>query len=281
MRRRLLISLWVCTAAMACQREQAPGAHQGARAVPRANTPAEQPAASVPSDRPPGAASDAAVLAPAATGNYPVKWWSGLDLPSAAQASARYTANEPELFGELEHAGSRAQPASCKQWAELHAQQYEAVDGLAEQTDRGAKLRCATLQLIEHAKPARISYVRDLRWDHSLLGLLPAAIATVVNEEGQRIVEAASAAGKSFKQLQPKAQLRPSTDQDTLEIVEAGKQMMIVLYPQAWGDFDGDGLDDVAVTVVNGAVHGTLSYSRLLTFTRSGPREPLQLTASR
>jgi hypothetical protein len=52
--------------------------------------------------------------------------------------------------------------------------------------------------------------------------------------------------------------------------------MMIVIYPMAWSDFDGT--DDMAMTVVNGATHGTLAYSRLLTITPACGSNTVSLT---
>ena len=219
----------------------------------------------------------------AAGRGYPVKWSSAsaLALNAASEAQARYLLEEPDLFGELEGDGTKVRPTNCAQWAELHAKKYVPASGLEETPDSGAKLRCSTLKLIETAKPAERSYVRDLSWDRNMLSILPVSIATAVHEDDESAIAAASAAGKSIKQFDPKAQIKPSTDKETLEIIEGDKQTMIVLYPMAWGDFNGDGTDDMAMTVVNGATHGTLAYSRLLTVTRKSRSETLQVIGAR
>jgi hypothetical protein len=37
-------------------------------------------------------------------------------------------------------------------------------------------------------------------------------------------------------------------------LVQGNKQTMVLLYPMAWGDFDGDGTDDMAMIAVNGVL---------------------------
>jgi hypothetical protein len=244
--------------------------------------PAQAPLASPEPTLQPSAA--AAPLPPsAAHGSYPVKWSSAsaLELNSPSDARARYVLDEPDLFGELEGEGRQLRPTNCVQWAELHSKNYEPASGVEETPDSGAKLRCSTLKLIETARPAERSYVRDLSWDSNMLAILPVEIATSVQGDDARAIEAASAAGMSFKQFDPKARVKGSTDKETLEILQGDRQMMIVMYPMAWGDFDFDGTDDMAMTVVNGATHGTLAYSRLLTVTRSSSREKLHVIGSR
>jgi hypothetical protein len=45
--------------------------------------------------------------------------------------------------------------------------------------------------------------------------------------------------------------------------------MLVMLHAEAWGDFNGDSVDDVVVSVVNGAVEGTYASVRLLVLTRT------------
>lgn len=43
---------------------------------------------------------------------------------------------------------------------------------------------------------------------------------------------------------------------------------MILVHAEAWGDLNDDGVDDIALSVVNGATRGTYNYVRLLTLSR-------------
>ena len=214
---------------------------------------------------------------------YPVKSSNAaaLELSTASDAHAQYTRDEPELFGELERDGTKVRPKNCSEWAELKAKDFEPSSGVEEAPDSGAKLRCLTLKLLESGKAAASSHVRDLSWDRKMLAILPVEVATTLQGDDDRAVAAARAAGKSFGQFDRKARVKPSTDKEMLEVVEGSRQTMILMYPMAWGDFDGDGVDDVAVAVTNGATHGTLAYTRLLTLTRIRPTETLTVIESR
>ena len=265
----------VCAIALACGGQPAREASQPTAAPAAAAEPA--PSSPPPLPTPPPVAPISAQA------NFPVKWSSAsaLELKSASDAHARYLQDEPDTFGELEGEGTKVRPTNCVQWSELHAKAYAPTNGVEETPDSGAKLRCATLALIERARPAERSYVRDLSWDRNMLPILPVDIATSVHDDDERAIAAARGAGKSFKQFDPKARAKPTTDKETLEIIEGDKTTMVLMYPMVWGDFDADGTDDMAMAVVNGATQGTLAYSRLLTVTRTSAIEMLRVIESR
>jgi hypothetical protein len=197
---------------------------------------------------------------------YPVQWWEGLQLKSLNDAASLYASGDGQDFGELKLDGERARPTNCTQWAELHSKRYEPVNTPEEQADNGAKLRCLTLALLQRAHAARTSHIRSLAWDSSMLRVLPATVATALNQDSVRAREKATGAGKSLSEFATNARAKPSAEERTLEINEG--DTLIVLHAEAWGDFNGDGLDDVAISVVNGAVRGTYAAVRLLVLTR-------------
>ncbi len=197
---------------------------------------------------------------------YPVQWWEGLQLKSLHDAAALYASGDGQDFGELKLNDERVRPANCTQWAELHARSYEPVNTPEEQADNGAKLRCLTLAVLQRAHTARTSHIRLLAWDTSMLIVLPATVATALNQESVRARDQATAAGKSLSEYAPNARAKPSSEERTLEINEG--ETLIVLHAEAWGDFNGDGIDDVALSVVNGPVRGTYAAVRLFVLTR-------------
>lgn len=197
---------------------------------------------------------------------HPVRWWDGLQLKSLNDAKVLYTSGDAQDFGELKLDGERARPTTCVRWTELHKKGYEPVNTPEEQTDNGAKLRCLSLKLLQRARGARTSHIRSLVWDSSMVRVLPASVATALNQDSVRARDEATAAGKSLSELAPSVRANPSSDESTLEINEG--ETLITLHAEAWGDFNGDGVDDVAVSVVNGAVQGTYAVVRLLVLTR-------------
>jgi hypothetical protein len=224
--------------------------------------PAHQPATLAPSR----AADSSARPAAGATEPYPVQWWQGLQLKSLNDAASLYANADGQDFGELKRDGERVRPTNCTQWAELHSQSYEPVNTPEEQTDNGAKVRCLTLALLKRAHPARTSHLRSLAWDSSMLTVLPATIASALNQESVRDRDQATAAGKSLSQFAPNARAKTSSEERTLEISQG--DMLIMLHAEAFGDFNGDGIEDVALSVVNGAVRGTYAAVRVLVLTR-------------
>jgi hypothetical protein len=219
--------------------------------------------------------SGADTPAPANTESYPVRWSRELDLRALSDAERRLSAREPHDYAELTLADAKAQPASCVEWLELHAKGYRPAGALEEQTDRAAKIRCQTLSIVKDAKPARTSHVRDLLWDRGLLPVLPAELATVDHPNRQRAVKAASDAGKTLKEFDPKVRAKPVAGDASLVILEGGRRLMISLHGEAWGDFNRDGVDDLVMSVVNGATDGDFSYARVMTVTRKTPDEML------
>jgi hypothetical protein len=230
------------------------GREHGEQAGPREATSPTTPADSL--KRPAAAESE----------QYPVQWWEGLQLKSLHDAASLYTSGDGQDFGELKLNGERVRPTSCTQWAELHSHQYEPVNTPEEQADNGAKLRCLTLALLQRAHAARTSHIRSLAWDSSMLRVLPAAVATALNQDSIRARDNATTAGKSLAEFAPSARAKPSSEARTLEIDQG--DTLITLHAEGWGDFDGDGVDDIALSVVNGAVRGTYAAVRLLVLTR-------------
>ena len=202
---------------------------------------------------------------------YPVRWSRDLSLRALADAEPRLRAREPHDFTELTLADAKARPASCSEWLELHAKGYRPAGALDEQTDRAARIRCQTLSLLKDARPARASHVRELVWDRNLLPLLPAALATIDQPSRERAVNAASEAGKTLKEFDSRVRAKPVAGDASLVILEGDRRRMISLHGEAWGDFNRDGVDDLVMSVVNGATDGDFSYARLMTFTRNAP----------
>jgi hypothetical protein len=203
-----------------------------------------------------------------------------LGVGSPAEAHARYTLDEPDAFGELKGEGKSIRPTNCAQWAKLHGQKYEAASAVEAEIDTRARLRCTTLKLLQDAKAAERSYVRDVSWNGEMLAILPPEVATSLDDQDTHAIERARGAGKTFKEFDPEARLEPSSDKQQLEIIQGKKETRIRVYPMAWGDFDGDGTDDIALGVVNSASQPAQSYTRLLVVTRDNAAEKLRVIGS-
>jgi hypothetical protein len=144
------------------------------------------------------------------------------------------------------------------------------------QGDDAARVRCGTLSLLTTAKPATSSHVRDVSFTSAaLLSLLPAEVATAVSDDEHQRRTEATARGATLDAYDPRARISESSDL-SVQILEGDGSSVILLRRQALGDFDGDGLEDLVLSVVNAMTEGTLSTARLLVLTRKQPTGPLQ-----
>ena len=210
----------------------------------------------------------------------PVQWVDSLALRSLADIDARLTAHY-DYFGTLAHAGTRAIPTTCKEWLELHAQGYAAAGSSEARADDAAIARCVTLEWLRSARAAQRGWVRDIHWGELPLSQLPAALATTESPEREHAVLAASAAQRSLQDLDGSARIRRSPIANSCEITERDNQSNILLRVEAWGDFNGDGLDDVVATIINSRTQGDYQRTRLLALTRSAADQKLRVVRER
>jgi hypothetical protein len=196
-----------------------------------------------------------------------------LELSSAADAAAKLEAADPLGFGALEHAGTTITPKTCAERDRLKARGFEPATTVEIQPDSWAEVSCKTLRLLVHAQPSRASFVPSTL-EPSLISMLPAALATATSNDRLAERDAATRAGLSLKQFEPRAHGR--TDQDGMLVIrETGLDTSINLELQARGDFDADGNEDVALSVLNSADHGSWTEMRLFVLTRTTPAASL------
>jgi len=199
---------------------------------------------------------------------YPVRWSKDLELRSLDEVEGALSDVDPDGFGELQRQGETATAHTCRERSVLLAKGYAPINSAEAQADSGARIRCGTLELLKQAKQSSVSFVHDLRFDSSALAVLPASVATALSPERVAAVAAATQQGKSLKSYDPRARVDVTPDSSALLIHEGGDQSAILITPQAWGDIDGDGTEDVIVYVVNAMTRGTYRSSRLMVLTR-------------
>ena len=207
------------------------------------------------------------------------RWSADLGLGKLSDVPKVLDSAGDQAFGTLARGGESAMPKTCREWAALHAGGYEPKNTLEAQADGGAKIRCGTLSWLEHATPARASYLDGVRWDGSALAVLPAGLATAVSPEERARATRATAAHQSLKDFEPKARAKKSSDGDGIEVRE-GAGSTILVDEQARADVDGDGVEDLVLAVTNAEDQGSYFEIRLVLLTRRGPSGPLQLVRS-
>jgi hypothetical protein len=142
-----------------------------------------------------------------------------------------------------------------------------------------AWLRCEALRALKTAKPAHISFVRDLPAPGpALLSILPAAFATA--ESPERVGDCASCPSSQRRsvRLMPRQRSKRGDVPVLARVREGDGQSVVDFQPLAWGDFNDDGVDDVAMAVRNSMTKGSYSTARLLLVTRSSGESVLRAT---
>lgn len=150
-------------------------------------------------------------------GRVPGALVEGLELKDLADAGKLYAATQTDAFGDLQRGETTKGPSDCVEWTQLHADGFEPTSTVEAQADSASKLHCMTLLLLQRAQPSKVSYVRDLAWDRSLLSLLPAVVATAFSKERENAVAAATSKGLSLAQFDRKATVKPSPEEHTVE----------------------------------------------------------------
>jgi hypothetical protein len=208
---------------------------------------------------------------------FPPRWSARVGIDSLDELDARIGRSEVDGFGTLSKGAATADPKSCRAWLELHKQGYEPATAVDEQPNGFAKIRCGTLALLQHVTPAKRSNVRDLALDEHVLAVLPATFASAWSREEVQAVADASQLGQSLKTFNPNARASFNTDTKEFEVVEVpGQPSSLIIAIEAWGDFNGDGDDDAAMSVIN-LSGGTVIRVRLLLLTRREPNAVLHV----
>ncbi|HEY2735310.1 MAG TPA: hypothetical protein VGI70_15040 [Polyangiales bacterium] len=211
---------------------------------------------------------------------YPPRWSDQLSLKSLSDVDGEYKRVDPDEFGDLSKGDARTSPQTCEQWADLHRRGYEALSTVDAQGDGYARIRCGTLALLRKVKPAKRGCVRDLPFTDKILSILPASFASAWSDDEADAVAEATKHGKSLRAYDSEVHVLPSKDRGELQIAEApGKRVSILISPRAWGDFNGDEIDDVALSVIN-ASEGTAAQARLIVLTCSSPKALLSIISS-
>lgn len=130
------------------------------------------------------------------------------------------------------------------------------------------------ISFLETARPSKASYVHDLPMDRRLLKILPIKLGPQISHEEEEEAQKAIAEGKTWPVFYPKTR-----------ILEHTKTMIhfqvawfdVWLRVRAYGDYNGDGLEDVLLYVSHEATEGTLGYSFSAVLTRAGTNQVLQM----
>ncbi len=125
---------------------------------------------------------------------------------------------------------------------------------------------CDLVRLVLAAKPSRASYVADWKLDASALAVLPPSIDDF--NENSDALKKAEDQGRSLKQFNPALKV---ADADPGKFAVQDENSRYVLEIVGYGDFDGDGIEDVLLFQGSYAVGGSMHAYSPVILTRTKP----------
>ena len=203
------------------------------------------------------------IMAPEHGPPYPVWWWPSIYLQSLEDVDELYemefwlategTPLEKVSGGQLIEINAR----SCKEFVRYVREGYRLHrQNLSHET---IITRCQALERLKTAKPAKVSYLRNLVLDETVLDLLPAPLGFWTSPCVAYEALAFNEAGKSWQRFtEERAEKRqvPAFADGRVYHLQFINERMFRAWALAWvidieilagGDFNGDGLDDILV----------------------------------
>jgi hypothetical protein len=199
------------------------------------------------------------LTSPALASEYPVRWTSEVELKDLKEIDALL--NKPAIadFGKddsltMELGGNQIEASniSCNEYFYLKYQGYEPLSN-ADQGAEGSSLKipCHTLQYLKKAQPSKISYLHDFKLSADPLKNLPLTLGHHLSSNEE--VASARAKGLSWKEFEPNAEVEVKNPNNISIVIQdsegefAGTDISLL----AWGDFNGDGIEDILLSVTH------------------------------
>jgi hypothetical protein len=202
----------------------------------------------------------AAVSGLGADHSYPVQLSSRLDVSSQAELGRRMST----AFAE-----GTAHPAGVNNCSELLAKGREALSAPASGPDAQAQkstlANCLVYRALRDAGGAHWSHVADLKWDESVLPLLPPQLAINVSKESILAAKVASARGGRWVD-NDRAAIAAVSGPDQILVTGKGFTERLILWGR--GDFNHDRTEDLLVQTLDTLTEGTYRNTRLFVLTR-------------
>lgn len=127
------------------------------------------------------------------------------------------------------------------------------------------------LQRLGQATPAKTSYVSGFHLLPGSLALLPPTLTATFSSIDADAAYMAESKGKSWLSYQPR--IKAKLDHGVLVVGEKTWEVRLKVVARA--DFDGDGIDDLLISIGQSATQGTFASTKLLLMTRMTPTSRL------
>jgi hypothetical protein len=201
---------------------------------------------------------------------HPVRWTTAVGPPSrqALQAKLKRPVKRPRGQEIYEHTESQGEIRTCADYARAKKNGWsDSANTYERSTESFFKDQCDVLLLVLTAKPSRISYVTDFKFDETALDMLPPSLSWILSGDEEAAAGKAERRGLSWRKFKPGVKVLKK-DADWISVEEPGSAR-ISLELKAFGDFNGDGIEDVLLFKSTSAINATYRYYEPVILTRT------------
>jgi hypothetical protein len=167
-----------------------------------------------------------------------------------------------------EHSERQREIRTCSDYARAKKDGWsDSANTYERSTESFFKDQCDVLLLVLKAKPSRASYVTDFKLDEDALDLLPLSLSSILSNDEERAADKTERRGLSWKKFKPGLKL-VKKGANWMAVEEPG-EARISLEIKAFGDFNGDGIEDVLLFKSTSAINATFRYYEPVILTRT------------
>lgn len=213
--------------------------------------------------------------------NYAVRWTKHLTLDSLERLDTHLDkpVDMSRSGGELhltspDNEDQRIMVTTGRQYFDLKRRGFYPYTTYDITMESWFKAACEPLVYLKKAKPARISYIADFELNADPLTVLPPSLGPIISGDEERWVKQGVAEGKTWADLFPGTVVESS---EPTKIHLKDKDALIILSLIAWGDFNGDGFEDVLLYRCFYITVGTLRSYRHVVLTRRSSKDKLTI----
>jgi hypothetical protein len=204
--------------------------------------------------------------------------WTGAVGPGSRQAleaKLKRPVKLPRGQKIFEHTDTKREIRTCADYMRAKKAGWrDSANTYERSTESFFKDQCDVPLLVLAAQPSRVSYVKNFKLDEAALDLLPPSLSWIMSGDEEQAADEAERQGLSWKKFKPGLKIREKYA-NGME-VEEPDEATIDLEINAFGDFNGDGIEDVLLFKSTHAIKGTFRFYQSVILTRTAAGGPLK-----
>lgn len=208
---------------------------------------------------------------------YPVRWTPAVGPPDRRALARQPIKLPPKTALEgRDDSGRTYSVRTCAEYARAMRRGFEPLDNAQIATRSFFVDQCDVVALILTARPSRVSHVTTFALDDGVLDELPPVMTFALSGDAEHAAADAQARGLSWRRANPEAKITKRISANEIRVDE-GDDAYHLLELKAFGDFNGDEVEDVLLFQASYATHGTFHSYEPVVLTRTSPTGPLKV----